>query len=105
MLTKTAFALLLAATTAAPAQTPATLTGTVSDTMCGAGKHMMDGGAAKCVRDCVKAGDRYALVSGGKVYVLNGHSGELDKLAGQKVTVKGAVTGDTVQVASVTAAK
>lgn len=31
---------------------------------------------------------KYALLVGDKVYPLNGHEGELDKLAGEKVTVK-----------------
>ena len=81
-----------------------TLKGVVSDQMCGA-KHMMDGGAAKCTRECVKTGSAYALVVGDKVYVLKGHSPELYNLAGQNVVVSGTVSGTTVDVASVSAAK
>lgn len=81
-----------------------TLTGVVSDQMCGA-KHMMEGGAAKCTRECVKMGSPYALVVGDKVYTLKGHSSELDALAGQSVVVKGTLSGTTVDVDSVTAAK
>lgn len=81
-----------------------TLTGVVSDQMCGA-KHMMAGDAAKCTRECVKTGSPYALVVGDKVYTLKGHSSELDALAGQSVVVKGAVSGTTIDVASVAAAK
>jgi len=81
-----------------------TFTGVVSDQMCGA-KHMMEGGAAKCTRECVKMGSPYALVVGDKVYTLKGHSSELDALAGQSVTVKGTVSGTTIDVASVAAAK
>lgn len=81
-----------------------TMTGTVSDQMCGA-KHMMDGGAAKCTRECVKMGSPYALIVGNKVYTLKGHATELDKLAGEKVTVTGSLAGTTLNVSTVAAAK
>ena len=81
-----------------------TLTGVVSDSMCGA-KHMAkDKSPAECARMCVKQGMKYALVSVDKVYTLEGHEAELDKLAGARVTVKGSVAGDVVTVASVTPA-
>jgi len=48
---------------------------------------------------------KYALVVGRKVCTLEGHDAELDKLAGEKVTVKGEVTGETVAVQSVVLAK
>jgi hypothetical protein len=82
----------------------ATLKGTVSDEMCGA-KHMMEGGAAKCTRQCVRTGSSYALVVGDKVYTLKGHSQELYNLAGQNAVVKGNVSGETIDVSSVAAAK
>jgi hypothetical protein len=77
-----------------------TLTGTVSDSMCGA-KHMMSGDDAKCVRACLKNGSQYALVVNGKVYTLNGKGEELDKLGGQKATVTGSINDSALQVASV----
>ncbi len=81
-----------------------TLTGVVSDSMCGA-KHMAkDKSPAECARMCVKQGMKYALVAGDKVYTLDGHEAELDKLAGARATVKGNVAGDVVTVASVTPA-
>jgi hypothetical protein len=83
----------------------ATLTGVVSDTMCGA-KHMMPGkSAAECTRACVKADSDYALVVGEKVYTLKGNAAELDKYAGEQVTVKGTVSGDTVTTQSIAPAK
>jgi len=88
----------------AVAQTSTTLTGVVSDQMCGA-KHMMDGGAAKCTRECVKRGSPYALVVGSKVYTLKGHSAELNKLAGESATVKGKLSGTTLNVSSVATGK
>ena len=81
-----------------------TLTGVVTDQMCGV-KHMMAGNAAKCTRACVKEGSPYALAVGEKIYTLKGHEADLDKFAGDKVTVKGTVSGTTVQVSSVAAAR
>ncbi len=58
---------------AAPAPKPATLTGVVTDSMCGA-SHMMPGkSAAECTRECVKGGSDYALLVGKKVYTLKGN--------------------------------
>jgi hypothetical protein len=39
------------------------------------------------------------------VYTLEGHEAEVDKLAGQKATVKGTLSGDTFTVESVASAK
>src|SRR5882724_19367 len=87
------------------AQANKTLTGEVSDSMCGA-KHMAkDKTAAECTRECAKAGSDYALVVGGKVYPLKGDKTELDKYAGQRATVTGTLDGDNVNVQSITAAK
>jgi len=85
--------------------TPKTLTGIVSDSMCGAHHMAKDKSPAECARMCVKQGMKYALVVGSKVYTLEGHEAELHKLAGEKVTVKGEVTSDTVAVQSVLPAK
>jgi hypothetical protein len=76
------------------------LTGTISDSMCGA-KHMMSGNDAKCIRACIKNESQYALVVDDKVNTLQGKSEELDKLAGQRATVTGTMQGVRVQVASV----
>jgi len=84
---------------------PTTLTGTVSDSMCGAHHMAKDMSAAACTRACVKKGTKYALVVGKKVYTLDGHEAELDKLAGERATVKGSVMGEMVMVESVAAAK
>ena len=89
----------------APAGGQQTLTGTISDTMC-ARKHMAkDKPDADCVRLCVKNGNGYALVTADAIYALKGHSADLDKLAGQKVTVTGTVTGKSVAVDSVAPTK
>ena len=82
-----------------------TLTGVVSDSMCGA-KHMgTNKTPAECTRECVKAGSDYALVVGKEVYVLKGDQASIDKFAGERATVKGAVSGIVVTVQSIAAAK
>ncbi len=83
---------------------PKTLTGTVSDSMCGAHHMEKDKSAAECTRECVKKGTKYALVVGKKVYTLEGHEAELEKLAGERATVNGSVMGEMVTVRSVATA-
>jgi len=82
-----------------------TLTGVVSDVMCGQTHMMKDKPAAECLRYCVRQGTKYALVAGKTVYTLEGHEAELDKYASQKVTVKGTMKGETMTVESVLPAK
>jgi hypothetical protein len=96
----------LAAVPALGAGKSQTLTGEVSDAMCGA-KHEMPGKAADCARSCVKHGSKYALVVGDKVYTLEtSDKAALDKLndlAGTKAKVTGDVDGTTITVKSVAA--
>jgi hypothetical protein len=101
----TLFLSLALATVSASAQASQVFTGTVSDAMCG-GHHMIQGKTpAECTRLCVKQGSDFALVSGGKVYTLKGDKSQFDKLAGQNVTIKGKVDGQTITVDSIVAAK
>src|SRR5258708_16213294 len=65
-----------------------TLTGIVSDSMCGAHHMAKDKSPAECTRMCVQQGQKYALVVGAKVYTLDGHETEVDKLAGERATLK-----------------
>jgi len=55
---------------------------------------------AQCTRECVKQGSDYALVSNGKVYTLKGDTKQIDKYAGQNVTVIGSISGEIVTVRS-----
>jgi hypothetical protein len=90
---------------AAFAQSNQAITGTVTDAMCGA-HHMMQGKTpAQCTRECVKEGSDFALVSGVKVYALKGYKSQFDKLAGQNVTIRGKIDGQTITVDSIAAAK
>jgi hypothetical protein len=96
----------LAAVPALAAGKSQTITGEVSDAMCGA-KHEMPGKAADCTRGCMKHGSKYALVVGDKVYTLEtSDKAALDKLndlAGEKAKVTGEVEGTTMTVKSVAA--
>jgi hypothetical protein len=87
------------------AQAAQTITGTVSDAMCGAHHMMKDATAAQCTRECVKQGSDFALVSGGKIYTLKGDKAQFDKFAGENVVVKGKLSGTTISVDSITASK
>ena len=79
-----------------------TMTGTISDSHCGA-KHSAPG-ATDCVNGCVKGGAKYVLVSDGKVYELDAQDKFAD-FAGKSVKVSGSMKGDAITVASVEAAK
>jgi hypothetical protein len=85
-----------------------TLTGKVSDAMCGA-KHT-EGHIAPtdCVRTCVQKGAKYALVVDDKVSTINTSDkaalDELNKLAWEQAKVTDTANGDTISVKSVTAA-
>jgi hypothetical protein len=85
-----------------------TFTGEVSDAMCGA-QHMMEGSKAECARACLGKGSKYALVAGGTVYTLDSSDkkvlDQLNRLAGEKATVRGTADGDTIKVSSVAAGK
>lgn len=88
-----------------PAWAATTLTGTVTDDMCGP-HHIMAGKPdAVCARACVKRGAKYALAANDKLYILSGKGSEVDALAGQKVTVTGELKGNTLTVSSISATK
>lgn len=98
--------MILTAMCAIPAMAaPTTVTGVITDDMCGA-KHMMPGKSdAECTRACVKHGAKFAVVADGKVIVLAGKASEISALAGQKATISGELNGNTLTVSSVAAAK
>jgi len=77
------------------------LKGVISDTTCSA-KHMAeDKTAADCARSCVRQGARYVLVSGDRMYLLDGNLAEVDQLAGQRAEVVGSLDGDLLTVRSI----
>ncbi len=87
------------------AQAHQTITGTVTDSMCGAHHMMKNATPAQCTRECVKQGSDFALASGNKVYTLKGDKAQFDKLAGQTVKIRGTISGSDLTVDSITAAK
>ncbi len=88
-----------------PPAAKTTLSGTVSDSMCGATHMAKDKTPAECTRMCVQDGQKYALVVGKKVYTLDGHEDELSKLAGRSAAVQGTLNGSALSVSSVTPGK
>jgi hypothetical protein len=81
---------------------PQTLTGVVTDDMCGKKHTMMLGKPdSGCIRACAKAGSKYALLVGGTIYELKGDTKQLDHYAGKKVKVAGDVSGTTITLASI----
>lgn len=87
------------------AQSSQTITGIVTDSMCGK-KHMMKNATvAQCTHECVKSGSDYALVSGDKMYTLKGDKTQIDKFAGLNVVVEGETNGKTINVKAIKAAQ
>lgn len=89
-----------------------TMTGMISDSMCGASHAKMMAMHKdiktdhECALGCVKAGAKYVLVSDGKVYnISNQNLAALQKDAGESVSVTGDVNGDTITVKKVAMAK
>jgi hypothetical protein len=95
-----------AAADPAPSQPTAagqTFSGVVTCSLCGA-KHNtnLNQSAAGCTKICLKRGAGFSLVDGEKVYKLEGGTDYLDKFAGERVTISGILSGDTIKVTSVT---
>jgi hypothetical protein len=82
-----------------------TYTGMVTCSQCGA-RHPAAYAktAAGCTRACVHSGAQFALVEGEKTYLLNGDLASLKKLAGQRATIVGAMSGNTITISSAAAA-
>jgi hypothetical protein len=84
-----------------------TLTGEISDSMCGAshaGMGEMGKNPKECTAGCVKGGAKYVFVSKGKVYAIqNQDFGTLAANAGAKVQLAGDVgkDGKTITVTKI----
>ena len=87
------------------AQSAQTINGFISEAQCGASHASPTASATKCVKGCIARGAAPVLVSEGKVYKLKGEDAAVKDLAGQNVTIKGTVDGDTITVTSVAAQK
>lgn len=88
-----------------------TWTGTISDSGCGAShdamtEHGKKGNDKQCTQMCVTKGAKYVFVNEGKVLMIkNQNLADLKKYAGDRVTVTGDLSGDTLTVAKIAAAK
>lgn len=81
-------------------------TGILTDDMCVSKHTMMPGKPdSDCVRACVRAGSKQALLVGAQVYKLSGNSEEVDKLVGQKVKIVGELAGDSIRVVTIESAR
>jgi hypothetical protein len=86
---------------------PRVFTGVITDTMCGADHSAMNVSPdSKCVRECVKAGAKFALLVGDKVYTLSDQKTP-DQFAGAKVRVTGTLNPatNTIAVTKIEAAR
>src|SRR5262252_8280749 len=78
-----------------------TLTGVVSDSQCGAKHGMANMSDRDCTQMCAAQGAQYVLVSGGKIYKLSNHAGDLKTHAGHTVDLTGDVKKDTITVSKI----
>lgn len=92
------FLLVLFFSIAVYAAEPGTWTGYISDAHCGA-KGNSDGHAA-CAKKCVKEGYAPVFVVGDKVYTIT-EPKKVSKFIGDKVTIKGTITGDAIAIETV----
>jgi hypothetical protein len=76
--------------------------GMLTDTKCGA-KHAAATGktAADCTLMCVRGGERFVLINGDTIYLLEGDLVVLKRVAGQRVRVSGTLNGKKISVSSV----
>ena len=97
--------LLLVAGLSLAAEKTQTFTGEIGDSMCGL-KHTMGDNAKDCTEECVKGGAKYILSDTvhGKVYQLSDQEAA-KKYPDEKVKVTGTLKGETIEVASISAAK
>ena len=80
--------------------------GMITDTHCGA-KHSAAIGlaAADCTRVCVHGGEHFVLVDTDKLYMLEGDTEAVKRMAGQRARIAGILNGDRISVSSVGADK
>jgi hypothetical protein len=89
-----------------------TMTGKISDSMCGASHAKMiaqhSGWTDRdCTQGCIKGGAKYVFVSSdGKVYNISNQTlSGLSKYAGENAQVTADFSGDTITVSKIAAAK
>jgi hypothetical protein len=88
-----------------------TWTGTISDSSCGAShaaltEHGKQATDKECTGICLTKGAKYVFVNEGKVVMIsNQNFADLKKYAGDRVTVTGNLSGDTITITKIVAAK
>jgi|KBSMisStaDraftv2_1062788.scaffolds.fasta_scaffold1816701_1 hypothetical protein len=88
-----------------------TLTGTISDSRCGAThkamqEHNKDLTDRNCTDACVKGGAKYIFASGGKIYTFeNQNDPALAMNSGQSVSVTGELRGNTIVASKISKSK
>jgi hypothetical protein len=80
-------------------------TGYISESKCGASHADGSQKSIDCVAGCIKSGAKPVLVTDGKVVKIANGDKVPAALYGKKVSLKGTLSGDTVTVESVAAAK
>jgi hypothetical protein len=91
----------------APAFAASTVTGVISDSVCGASHDAMTKGGTtatdkQCTNGCVQQGAKYVVVENGKVLqVANQDFKELPTFAGDHVRVTGDIKGDTITITKI----
>lgn len=73
-------------------------TGYISDSHCGAAGNNAD--HAACAKKCIGEGYKPVFVVGDKVYAISNPE-KVDKYIGDKVTIKGTITGDSIEIKKV----
>jgi hypothetical protein len=78
-----------------------TVTGVVSDSMCGSKHGMANMSDRECTQMCTSRGAQYVLVADGRIYKLTDHAADLKMHAGHTVNLTGDVKGDTIKVSKI----
>lgn len=73
-------------------------TGYISDSHCGVKGN--NDGHADCAKKCISEGYKPVFVVGDKVYTIN-NPDKVSKYIGDKVTIKGTITGDAIDIKKV----
>ena len=104
----TALGALALASSPTRAADPQTFTGFISDDMCGLDHTEMAGGEGdkKCTLSCVEGGSSFVLADREhkKVYALDDQK-KPKEFADDKVVITGTLTGETIHVLTIAAAK
>jgi hypothetical protein len=78
-----------------------TFAGVVTDSYCGARHKDSSMTSAECIRECLRHGAKYILVSGDDKYLLAGNPNILNGLIGERVRINGILNDKTLRVGSV----